>query len=338
MRELVHVQAGQCGNQIGAKFWEVISDEHGIDPTGTYHGDSDLQLVAEVRRLSNACAGAIHGGRSIYRAAPSHLRRLVEGPQLDMHYRIGSRLTLAVLRGLADLPRLRFTWGGNKSSSHGPTAAARQWLHRQGWCEQRRAPWTWFHALSGLWLCFGDDLPHEADIDQSQICGPDSPPGRLAHTLREAWRASRWRSFLDGRSRLARSLSLIVFQPRRLSRGLRLLACLPPSLQSHARAVLAGGFVSPAHYATMLGRPAGFFQHCPGARPDRDHLAWHCASTRDARAALRPADPLQAVLGWPTDSAENRRHDTQLLGYLAELRCEVLAERHGATMLAPERA
>jgi hypothetical protein len=22
-------------NQIGAKFWEVISDEHGIDPTGS---------------------------------------------------------------------------------------------------------------------------------------------------------------------------------------------------------------------------------------------------------------------------------------------------------------
>ena len=37
-------QGGQCGNQIGAKFWEVISAEHGIDPTGTYHGDSDLQL------------------------------------------------------------------------------------------------------------------------------------------------------------------------------------------------------------------------------------------------------------------------------------------------------
>ncbi|XP_012943500.1 tubulin beta chain [Aplysia californica] len=44
MREIVHMQAGQCGNQIGAKFWEVMSDEHGIDPTGTYHGDSDLQL------------------------------------------------------------------------------------------------------------------------------------------------------------------------------------------------------------------------------------------------------------------------------------------------------
>ncbi|EDS37615.1 tubulin beta-4 chain [Culex quinquefasciatus] len=44
MREILHIQAGQCGNQIGAKFWEVISDEHGIDATGAYCGDSDLQL------------------------------------------------------------------------------------------------------------------------------------------------------------------------------------------------------------------------------------------------------------------------------------------------------
>ncbi|KAI9238311.1 MAG: Tubulin/FtsZ, GTPase domain-containing protein [Podila humilis] len=44
MREIVHLQTGQCGNQIGGKFWEVISDEHGIDNTGVYHGDSDLQL------------------------------------------------------------------------------------------------------------------------------------------------------------------------------------------------------------------------------------------------------------------------------------------------------
>uniref|UniRef100_A0A2K5IVQ4 Tubulin/FtsZ GTPase domain-containing protein n=1 Tax=Colobus angolensis palliatus TaxID=336983 RepID=A0A2K5IVQ4_COLAP len=43
-REIVHLQAGQCGNQIRAKFWEVISDEHGINSTGTYYGDSDLQL------------------------------------------------------------------------------------------------------------------------------------------------------------------------------------------------------------------------------------------------------------------------------------------------------
>uniref|UniRef100_A0A8C7XXT6 Tubulin/FtsZ GTPase domain-containing protein n=1 Tax=Oryzias sinensis TaxID=183150 RepID=A0A8C7XXT6_9TELE len=44
MREIVHIQAGQCGNQIGTKFWEVISDEHGIDAAGNYVGDSALQL------------------------------------------------------------------------------------------------------------------------------------------------------------------------------------------------------------------------------------------------------------------------------------------------------
>ncbi|KAM8706658.1 hypothetical protein ACLKA7_010857 [Drosophila subpalustris] len=43
MREIVHLQVGQCGNQIGSKFWEIISDEHGIDPNGYYHGESNLQ-------------------------------------------------------------------------------------------------------------------------------------------------------------------------------------------------------------------------------------------------------------------------------------------------------
>lgn len=44
MREILQVQGGQCGNQIGSKFWEVVCDEHGIDPTGRYTGNSSLQL------------------------------------------------------------------------------------------------------------------------------------------------------------------------------------------------------------------------------------------------------------------------------------------------------
>ncbi|KAK2641930.1 hypothetical protein Ddye_023693 [Dipteronia dyeriana] len=44
MREILHIQGGQCGNQIGAKFWEVVCAEHGIDSTGRYDGDTDLQL------------------------------------------------------------------------------------------------------------------------------------------------------------------------------------------------------------------------------------------------------------------------------------------------------
>ena len=63
MRELVHIQGGQCGNQIGSKFWEVISDEHGVDPTGTYNGDSDLQL----ERI-NVYYNEATGGRYVPRA------------------------------------------------------------------------------------------------------------------------------------------------------------------------------------------------------------------------------------------------------------------------------
>uniref|UniRef100_A0A8C6W9D4 Tubulin/FtsZ GTPase domain-containing protein n=1 Tax=Nannospalax galili TaxID=1026970 RepID=A0A8C6W9D4_NANGA len=64
MREIVHIQAGQCGNQIDAKFWEVISDEHGIDPTGTYHGDSDLQLD-RISVYYNEATGAKYVPRAI---------------------------------------------------------------------------------------------------------------------------------------------------------------------------------------------------------------------------------------------------------------------------------
>lgn len=60
MREIVHLQAGQCGNQIGAKFWEVISDEHSIDATGTYYGDSDVQLE-RINVYYNEAVGGKYG-------------------------------------------------------------------------------------------------------------------------------------------------------------------------------------------------------------------------------------------------------------------------------------
>ncbi|KXS14612.1 beta tubulin [Gonapodya prolifera JEL478] len=43
MREIVNVQVGQCGNQIGSAFWETICAEHGIQADGTYAGTSDYQ-------------------------------------------------------------------------------------------------------------------------------------------------------------------------------------------------------------------------------------------------------------------------------------------------------
>ena len=90
MREIVHIQTGQCGNQIGNKvfslcvfiiywtifvfpefqFWEVISDEHGIDPTGSYHGDSNLQ-----RDRINVYYNEAAGKTQLYRQKKKHSKR-----------------------------------------------------------------------------------------------------------------------------------------------------------------------------------------------------------------------------------------------------------------------
>jgi len=44
MREIVSIQAGQCGNQIGYKAWEQLNKEHGIGRDGKYAGNNPQQL------------------------------------------------------------------------------------------------------------------------------------------------------------------------------------------------------------------------------------------------------------------------------------------------------
>jgi len=62
-REIVCIAGGQCGNQIGAKFWEVICGEHGINTTGEYEGEEDNQL----ERI-NVYYNEATGGRYVPRA------------------------------------------------------------------------------------------------------------------------------------------------------------------------------------------------------------------------------------------------------------------------------
>ncbi|XP_063569571.1 tubulin beta-8 chain-like [Pongo abelii] len=80
MREIVLTQTGQCGNQLGAKFWKVISDEHAMDFAGTYHGDSHLQL-----ENINVYYNEASGGRYVPRAVlvdmePRTMDSLHSGP------------------------------------------------------------------------------------------------------------------------------------------------------------------------------------------------------------------------------------------------------------------
>ncbi|PQK09678.1 hypothetical protein BB8028_0002g00020 [Beauveria bassiana] len=45
MPEIVQIQVGQCGNQIGTAFWQTILGEHGIDNDGIYHGDNEERIA-----------------------------------------------------------------------------------------------------------------------------------------------------------------------------------------------------------------------------------------------------------------------------------------------------
>lgn len=56
MREIVHIQAGQCGNQIGGRFWETVCDEHCVGPDGIYRG-TNPQLRERLNVYFNEAAG-----------------------------------------------------------------------------------------------------------------------------------------------------------------------------------------------------------------------------------------------------------------------------------------
>ncbi|TFK91416.1 beta-tubulin 2 [Polyporus arcularius HHB13444] len=44
-REIVNVQTGQAGNQVGESFWRMLLAEHGLDDDGHYQGNDPLQLA-----------------------------------------------------------------------------------------------------------------------------------------------------------------------------------------------------------------------------------------------------------------------------------------------------
>jgi len=39
VREIIHLQVGQCGNQIGLAFWDGVRQEHSINASGIYEGE-----------------------------------------------------------------------------------------------------------------------------------------------------------------------------------------------------------------------------------------------------------------------------------------------------------
>jgi len=80
VREILHIQVGQCGNQIGNRFWQTVVAEHNLGGDGKYEGDkaeTDLDKVgvymrsAGERYVPRACLVDLEPGTvDVIKASP----------------------------------------------------------------------------------------------------------------------------------------------------------------------------------------------------------------------------------------------------------------------------
>ena len=78
MREIIHLQVGACGNKIGSSFWDVISEEHGIDTstgklTGT-PGKSVFDMLSAQAGRGGSAGKAAGDAKSLEQRALDRLR------------------------------------------------------------------------------------------------------------------------------------------------------------------------------------------------------------------------------------------------------------------------
>jgi tubulin epsilon len=57
-RELVTIQVGQCGNQIGYKFWELLLNEHSKNNKSGVYDDAISSFFSNVDKNSSLPVGS----------------------------------------------------------------------------------------------------------------------------------------------------------------------------------------------------------------------------------------------------------------------------------------
>ena len=61
-REVICLQVGQCGNQVGSEFWRTLCQEHGIRKDGTLEDfatqvGGDLHFDGHLMHMHACCQG-----------------------------------------------------------------------------------------------------------------------------------------------------------------------------------------------------------------------------------------------------------------------------------------
>jgi len=85
VREIITLQAGQCGNQVGDAFWNRAGQEHGLLDNGNYAGDQDTQLERINVFYKETSAGDYTPTSIMFDLEPGVLDVIRNGPRKDLY-------------------------------------------------------------------------------------------------------------------------------------------------------------------------------------------------------------------------------------------------------------
>lgn len=131
VREIIHVQVGQCGNQIGNVFWDNMRIEHHLSQNGTFIPSSNTEY--EIKETSNN--NSHHNNRNSTLLYSDDFARLdkinVYFKEVSSHHRYVPRATLIDLEP-ATLDTIKSSTIGSMFSPDnfvfGSSGAGNNWL------------------------------------------------------------------------------------------------------------------------------------------------------------------------------------------------------------------
>ena len=271
---------------------------------------SRIPAIKELNTLSKAMTHIASNGSS------GPLARLLCGHAADPVFRTGYIVTIHTLKATANDPLLRNAWPTKQTQ--GSIAIIKRWLQRHGW--SCNAPWTWIHDESRTAFTLTNAVLPQ---DHIQMTLDSFKADLLAHHLRTAWRANRWRNFLSSPTKAAAALQHYTWHQvaPRAKHTLKAWHEAEPRLRPHMMTINTGHYVSQARLQHTQSLAVTQCIFCGSSTPHRVHEWWECPTLNTQ--GLQPGDTLEAWLGWPTQA-----NNFTKLQHLADTRLRILHSRY----------
>ena len=262
----------------------------------------------ELNSLADSMFGKTLRGRS------RHLRNVLEGGTLHPWAVLTCRLLNLVFTALSKNggPEV-LEW---TSPAGTPVRLLRTQLKKMGWAE--KGPFWWRHPD------VDEDIQLQQPSDGATVPAKRTKK-RLAHNVREGFRASQWHGFW----RQSKRHELVALRAQMGDRprydGKRTALARKAADDTVRLAIMTGAVRSPA----MMQHDAKFPTTCIacGELGTHDHVYWQCPAVAE-KIGPRPTatDPLQRRYGWPSGA---KALDSEVLDWMCKVTLEIWEVRYG---------